>query len=307
MRILASALGVLLLAVPALPQSTADLVKRGHEYVNKGDYAAAIEAYTQALGLEPKSAAIFYARGYAHYRAYDDDAAIQDFSASIQLQPKAEAFRARARAYENKADYEHATQDYTQAIRLTPADTTLLYDRAYAYERKGDYGVAIADFNQILQRFPEAQDAYRGRGLALLNSARFSEALEDLSRAVQIKPGEHYNVIWLYIARTRNAFGAEKELALNAAKLDLTKWPGPVIQLFLGKTAPEAVLQAASDKDEQKAREQLCEANFFTAEHQAFHYQNDAARSNFLLALKNCDKNYFLYTPAARAALASLR
>ena len=150
--------------------------------MNKGDYANAIEAYTQALRLEPKSASILYARGYAHYRAYDDDRAIQDFSAAIQLQPNTETFRARARAYENKADYEHAIQDYTQAIRASPADVTLRYDRAFDYERKGEYGIAIADLNEILQRFPDSPDAHRNRGLALLFSARLSEAQQEGAR-----------------------------------------------------------------------------------------------------------------------------
>jgi lipoprotein NlpI len=246
-----------------------------------------------------------YARGYAYYRAYDDDRAIQDFSAAIQLQPNAEGFRARARAYENKADYEHAIQDYTQAIRVSPADVSLRYDRAFDYERQDEYGIAIADLNEILQRFPDSPDAHRNRGLALLYSARLSEAQQDLSRAVELRPKEFYNVIWLYIARARNGSSAENELAKNAAVLDLAKWPGPVVRLFLGKTTPEQVLQSASDKDQQKKSEQLCEANFFIAEHQALHYQRDASRQSFRLAMQICNKNYFLYVPAARAELAT--
>ena len=305
MRFLGCALALFLLAMPARPQSAADFVKRGREYMNKGDYPNAIEAYTQALRLEPKSASILYARGYAHYRAYDDDRAIQDFSAAIQLQPNTETFRARARAYENKADYEHAIQDYTQAIRASPADVTLRYDRAFDYERKGEYGIAIADLNEILQRFPDSPDAHRNRGLALLFSARLSEAQQDLGRAVELRPKEYYNVIWLYIAQAKKGPSAEDELAKHAAVLDLAKWPGPVVRLFLGQTTPEQVLQAASDKDQQKNSEQLCEANFFIAEHQTLHRQRDAAQQTFRLAMQICDKNYFLYVPAARAELAN--
>jgi lipoprotein NlpI len=286
--------------------SSAELVKRGNDYLNKGEYAGAIEAYTGSIRLEPGSAKTFYARGYAYYRSHDEDRAIQDFSEAIRLEPGfGEAFRARGRAYEDKGDYERAIQDYTQAIRLKPADLTLLYDRAFDYERKGEYAPALLDLNEIVRRSPEAADGYRNRGLARLFSAQLSEAEQDLSRAVELRPSEHYNVIWLYIAQAKRGAGAEDELAKNASKLDLAKWPGPVIQLFLSKTSPEAVLQAAVDKDPRKNTEQRCEANFYIGERLAIHGQRSAAQEHFRLASKTCDKNYFLYGPATRAELVS--
>jgi lipoprotein NlpI len=303
MRNLASALVLWLLALPALAQTATDLVTRGNEYTKKGDYASAIAAYTQALQLNPNSPKVLYARGYAYYRIRDDDRAIQDFTAVLQLQQDADVFRARAQTFEDKNDYERAIQDYTQAIRLRPADSLLLYSRAFDYERKGEYAPAILDLNEIVRRFPEAPDAYRNRGVAFLNSARLSEAQQDMSRAVRLNPTEHYNVIWLYIARTKNASGAESELAKDAAKLDLSKWPGPVIQLFLGKGTPDTVLQQASDKDTKTNAEQQCEAEFYIAEYEALHGQTTAAVKNFRLVVDSCDKNYFLYVPSARAEL----
>jgi lipoprotein NlpI len=303
MRALEFALGLWLLALPACAQSASDLVTRGNEYTKKGDYANAIAAYTQALQLNPASARVLYARGYAYYRIRDDDRAIQDFTAVLQLQQDADVFRARAQTLEDKSDYERAIQDYTQAIRLRPADVVLLYGRAFDYERKGEYAPAIVDLNEIVRRFPEAPDAYRNRGVAFLNSARLPEAQKDMSRAVQLNPTEHYNVIWLYIARTKNVSGAENELAKNAAKLDLSKWPGPVIQLFLGKSTPDAVLQAASNKDKKTNAEQQCEAEFYIAEYDALHGQTSAASKGFRSVVDSCDKNYFLYVPSARAEL----
>ena len=307
MRVVAFALAIFLLNSFAWSQATsAELLKRGNDYLSQGDYARAIEAYTSSIRLDPGSAKAFYARGYAYYRSNAYDRAIQDFGDALRLEPGfEEAFRARGRAYEDKNDYERAIQDYTQAIRLRPADLTLLYDRAFDYERKGEYAPALVDLNEIVRRSPEAADGYRNRGLAHLFSAQLSEAEQDLTRAVELRPLEHYNVIWLYIARAKRGAGAEDELAKNASKLDLAKWPGPVIQLFLSKTTAEAVLQAAADKDPRKNTERRCEANFYIGEHRALHGQPSAARENFLLASETCDKNYFLYIPAARAELAS--
>jgi lipoprotein NlpI len=303
LRLLGIMLGVFSITPAVWPQSpSADLVKLGNDYSSKGDYVHAIEAYTNSLHLNPGSAATLYARGYAYYRNHDDGRAIKDFTDAIQLDPGyGEAFRARARAYEDKNDYELAIQDYTQAIRLRPEDFSLLYDRAFNYQRRREYEPAIADFTEIIRRFPRAADAYRNRGQARLYSGRLSGAQQDLSRAVQLDSYGYYNVIWLYIARAKAKVkaGAEGELAKNAAKLNLTKWPGPVIQMFLGKSTSEAVLRAASGKDLQKNRDQQCEANFYIAEHHALHGRRRAAQRGFRLASENCGKNYFFYAPAA--------
>lgn len=303
MRVLGLMLTIMLLVQTARPQSAADLFKRGNDYSNKGDWTNAIGAYTQALQLTPNSARILSARGYAYYRSNDADRAIQDFTTAIQLQPDAQLFQARAESFEDKNDYERAIQDYTQAIRLKPGDAILLYGRAFDHERRGEYGPALVDLNEIVRRFPEAPDAYRNRGLAFLNSAHVSEALEDLTRAVQINPTEPYNLIWLYIARVKNGTDAEDDLARKAERLVLAKWPGPVIQLFLGKNKPDAVMQAAADKDPRMSRELQCEAQFYIGEYQALHGQSAEAVKNFRTVVDSCEKNYFLYVPSARAEL----
>ncbi len=310
MRVLGWVLSTFLLAASARPQSAADWVKRGNDYSSKGDYVHAIEAYTDSIRLNPGSPTTFFARGRVYFRNHDDDRAIQDYTDAIRLAPDyGEAFRERGHAYEDKVDYKHAIQDYTEAIRLRPGDINVLYARAFAYERKGDYEPGIADFTEIIRRFPQAADAYRNRGQARLYSGHLPEALQDLSRAVELDSSGHYNVIWLYIARAKGATAAVavEELTKNAPKLDLTRWPGPVIQLFLGKTTPEAVLQAASNRDSKKNREQRCEANFYIAEHQAVRGQRKAALRGFRFASENCDKDYFFYVPAARAELANQR
>lgn len=310
MRVLGFLLTAWLFVASGWAQSpAADLIKSGNDYLNKGDFAHAIEAYTDYIRINPGSPAIFYARGSAYYRSHDDDRAIKDYTDAIRLAPDyGEAFRDRAHAYEDKGDYEHAIQDYTQAIAIRPDDSYLRYDRAFAYERMGEYQPAIADLTEVISRFPKAGDAYRNRGRLWLYSANLAQAQQDLSRAVQLYPSDSYNVIWLYLSRAKAANHvengpAEEELAKNAAKLNLGKWPGPVVQLFLGKNTKEAVLQAASDIDPVKKMGQECEANFYVAEYQAFHGQRSAAGQGFNTVIESCPRNYFSYLPAARAEL----
>jgi len=54
------------------------------------------------------------------------------------------------------------------------------------------------------------------------------------------------------------------KLKTNAAALNLSKWPGLLIQLYLGQSTPEDVLRAAgSDRD------QRCEYSFYVGKYRA--------------------------------------
>jgi lipoprotein NlpI len=52
----------------------------------------------------------------------------------------------------------------------------------------------------------------------------------------------------------------------NSANFQLTKWPGQVVQLYLGILRKEDVLVAAENADSEKNNEQHCEAYFYLGE-----------------------------------------
>jgi lipoprotein NlpI len=79
-------------------------------------------------------------------------------------------------------------------------------------------------------------------------------------------PTDAYGVLWLYLSTSRADHSAHAGLEANAAKVKLTDWPGPVIQLYLGNMTTSEVLSAAADPDAQKNRELHCEAYFFLGE-----------------------------------------
>jgi lipoprotein NlpI len=71
----------------------------------------------------------------------------------------------------------------------------------------------------------------------------------------------------------------------------MTKWPAPVIGLYLGQITPEAVLAAADDPDVSTKKSQVCEANFFTGELALQRGSKDEAVHLFRLAAAECGKN----------------
>src|SRR5713226_6564591 len=78
----------------------------------------------------------------------DPERSIGGCSALIQSSQEmginlANAFYGRGLAYVQMGDYDHAIQDYDQALRLNPSLADAFYSRGAAYTYKGDYDHAI--------------------------------------------------------------------------------------------------------------------------------------------------------------------
>jgi tetratricopeptide (TPR) repeat protein len=77
----------------------------------------------------------------------------------------ARAYNNRGNAYRDKRNYDRATADYTEAIRLYP--TSLLHaKRGFAYQVKGDLDSAIRDFSEAIRLNPNNATYYAYRGEA---------------------------------------------------------------------------------------------------------------------------------------------
>jgi tetratricopeptide (TPR) repeat protein len=83
-------------------------------------------------------------------KSHDPEQSIAGCSALIESGQEtgvnlAKEFNNRGASYANKDDYDHAIQDYDQALRLNPNLADAFCGRGLAYADKGDYDRAIAD------------------------------------------------------------------------------------------------------------------------------------------------------------------
>jgi len=85
----------------------------------------------------------------------------------------------------------------------------------------------------------------------------------------------------------------------------MTKWPAPIIGLFLDQMTPAAVLAAADDPDPIKKKGQVCEANFYSGELSLLKGTKDDASRLFQFAVGNCPLT-FLEWDAANDELKAL-
>ena len=78
----------------------------------------------------------------------------------------------------------------------------------------------------------------------------------------------------------------------------MSQWPSPIVRLFLGTTALEAVVKAADDANPVKVKGQLCEAHFYGGELALAKGATDEAVRLLRLAADGCPRIYFEWAPA---------
>jgi lipoprotein NlpI len=260
---------------------------------SSGDVA--ITVCTKAIGSDRYKdhilAMLYYDRGVAWHAKGDNDLAIADYSEAIRLDPKlASAYNNRGVAWHAKGDDDRAIADCNEAIRLNPKFADAYDSRGFVWRAKGDNDRAIADYNEAIRLHPKSAGAYRGRGAIHLYSGSLPKALADLNQATELDPKNVYGALWLDIASKRGQVASRLSQAI--AQIDMTKWPAPVIRLFLGQLPPAAVLAAADSPDSAKKREQVCEANFYNGELALQQGAKEDATRLFQLAAADCPKNF---------------
>jgi lipoprotein NlpI len=129
---------------------------------------------------------------------------------------------------------------------------------------KDDAPLAIADFSAAIRLNPNYLAAYFSRARAYFYSGNSANALADVGRAAQMSPKDAYMALWLDVIAQRS--NVPSRLAESISNIDMTVWPAPVVQLFVGRTTLTAVPAAAEDDDPDKKSAKVCEANFYSGE-----------------------------------------
>jgi len=246
----------------------------------------------------------YNSHGLANNAKGDFDSAIADFSEAIRLDPKyAAAYNNRGLAYIAEGDYDHAIGDFNQAVQLDPKYASAYNNRCIAHNDKGESYLALADCNEAIRLNPDYTGAYISRGVAGLYAGLLPLALADINNWTKLDPKSAYAALWLDIIDKRS--NLPSYLADATKRIDMNKWPAPIVRLYLGQLTAEAVLIAVDDPDAKIKRGRVCEANFFTGELMLLQGKKDLAAPLFRLAAAECPKDFVQYF-AANAELKML-
>lgn len=190
-----------------------------------------------------------------------------------------------------------------EQVRLDTKDPRFQQHNHGKDQAKSDLNQIIAYYNDAIKHDPADDDAYFHRGLANFYAGAVPQALADLAKANKLDPHYPYYPLWTDIIGKRTDQASRLSQAIS--HIDMTKWPAPVVRLFLGQMTPTDLLAAADDPDADTRKGQVCEANFYIGEFALQQGDKAEAARLFRLAAADCPRE-FVEGPSARSELAAL-
>jgi tetratricopeptide (TPR) repeat protein len=206
---------------PVAPPGTAGaFLDRGILFAIRGDWELAIADFTEAIKLDENLSAAWVFRGraqaanvsvmleieedFSDFIAIAEDGknisaaqkagynkAIADYTQAIKLDPNfAPAYRDRGVAYSYSGDYDKALADFNQALRLNPNDPAVYRERGNVYGFKGDETRSLADYNRAISVNPDYASAYVNRGNVYSRQGDEDRAIADYTQAIRLNPNE---------------------------------------------------------------------------------------------------------------------
>jgi tetratricopeptide (TPR) repeat protein len=281
---------------PNLPHSFYD---RGRAYLAKKDTRHAIEDFDQTIKLNPDIPEVYDSRGVAYYDQGDADRAAQDYERAIMLDARyAPAFVHRGNLYADKGDYDRGIRDYDEAIRLDRRDAEAWHRRGEAWFRKQDYARAAGDLDQALNLDPKNTNAVWRRTVTRFALGQYAQAAQDADRSVRLTPDWVYGMLWRYIASAKSETAKPANVMPYSGKIDVSKWPGPVIALYMGALTAPQVSDAAVKAGGKSSAGYVCEAAFYIGELRLLRNDSNAARESLQTAVRTCPHTYDEYHAA---------
>lgn len=112
-------------------------------------------------------------------------------------------------------------------------------------------------------------------------------------------------ILWLHIARLRSG-QQDNDIEISGSLVPEGKWPAPLMALYRGEGTVEEVFSKAKDGNATEQADQMCDANFYTAEFYLLQGMKEKARPLFQAAIDTCPK-IDLELAMAKAELKALK
>ncbi len=294
-------------ALALAPDDLEARLHRGAIYYTQKKFAAAIADYSTVVTLRPALTTGYEARAITYDEAGDLDSAIADYTSAIGIDPKdAGAYTLRGSAWRRKREYEKALADQDEAIDLDAKSPQIYFERAQTWQDAGEYRHAIADNVDGLALKPGDSDGRMQLALSQWAYGHFADAAATFAQIVAHKPASAYSVLWRAMSQARAGASYGTELAANAAVLDLTQWPGPIVKVYLGQMSLSDALHATASDDRATLKKRACEADFYIGEWNLQHDDKSEASFLFQSARDNCPTD-FVERDAALAELGRMK
>jgi tetratricopeptide (TPR) repeat protein len=269
-------------------------------YLARNDFDSAIRDLNRAITLEPTSARHISDLAYAYMRQGDLVRAGAAVSRAIDVDPKSPS------PYEMRADiafvqgrYESAVSDYDRSLDFPRFFYGVYLKRGAAYLRLGNLSAAANDYRRAERYQPLAPPAAFSLGRVQLYTHDYAKADASFAYAfdhVRAPTVRAHVLIWRFLLAMRQGAKPGTQAlahAEDASAVSPTAWPGPVINMYVGRITPEQLLAAAQNTNPTTQRDQVCEANYYIGEYALALAQTARGITLLRLARATCPFNFF--------------
>lgn len=168
-------------AAEALPSSC----KSGDQWLAKGKYNEALQAYHQCLKTAPEHVNGYFNRAGAYTGLKKYTEAIQDYSEVLKRLPlDSEAYFNRGALYQKLNKPKEALEDFRLAYELKPDNASFQKALLQSYLSNKQINEALEHLNSAIQRNPQPI-LYVQRGQVYQSLGKTTEAMNDLTYSLQ--------------------------------------------------------------------------------------------------------------------------
>lgn len=168
-------------AIELEPEESYNFIIRGQAYLRMKFYEKALDDYNHAIKLKP-IASQYYSRALAYQEMKSYPEAQKDFSTAIEMNPSdADYLTARADCFLQAGEKVKAVADYTQSISLK-ADADSFSERGLILIELNEFEHAFQDYEEAIKLDPEDPYKYLNYAEAFIIASRPEKSVEILNK-----------------------------------------------------------------------------------------------------------------------------
>lgn len=313
-------------AIKYFPNEAKMYSSRGLAYLQNMQADRALTDFDVAIRLEPNNGEIYRRRGMALADLGRVKEALGPYAMARRLNPdNSDVYASEGKAYLRLLEVDKALDDFNTALRLNSLNELAYLNRGLAYMHKEEFKKALDDLDRVLHLDPQSADALGYRALAQIYLGNFELAMADLETAVSLKPKDIVNLrilgflyfglgqyqkaedvferqirianrmeasFWRHLSRVRMGKATATELEVDVAKMDISGWPRPLINFYLGKESLAELLVKAKHESKEIERFHLCQVALLRGELRIGVGDTKDASTLFKEAVKTCPYAY---------------
>ena len=172
----------------AEPRNSTLLSNLGYLHYILGEYAEAVAVYGRAVDAEPSDPDGYEGRAVCYLAIGKFAEAIKDMDVVVAARPNADSYSNRAAMRSRAGRSEEATEDYQQALKLSPENAAVHFNLGIHWARQGKHAEAVESYRRAIEKGRVQADGYMGLAKALIKLRRFDEAEAASTKAIELAP-----------------------------------------------------------------------------------------------------------------------